>query len=274
MSKQVDLQPIQKLYLENLLAQDSNQKICDSAAIQEIGHPRVAKVFEGTDVFLTKDGQLEQLEDGTDGQKVKIQTPLSEEAAFILMIRNADTNHDQALDIDEARKMLQTQFSKEEYEKIDPEAFLKRIDERIKNFFNYLGQHRNTYFARSVLTWLAKEPDSGDVKFQERMRQQATDVRRDMLGHGGSFGDLIAVGRSNLLCGFGAWCQPTPFRSWGEEDRMNSYGEGIAFLWNPNYFGEYNFNPFETNHDLNLSPYPALTKPAPSENGLGSPPRK
>lgn len=447
MADKVDLKPIEHLYLENLIGVDPDTKQpIDTAAITTVGHQAVAKVFEGTDVALTENGQLQMLVQGSDGKKQAISRPLHKEVAWLMMIKDADgavgvetdaqgvkklkidsSKKDQNLDVDEVRYMFQAYFSKEEYEQLDPEAFLKGVDETIKkrwsiifanmqkfdgdlnwkptldaldvyndgrfmddmrhansvfnfsslsktvvniggfiphniglkyawggketwlpgdalaensskgryadrkaavaelrkvieegiknreewaltgnldeamkklssqhqeeltdeipaqrihkiltnpdekkraeelyNFAigerpgflglaggntggafsgfpssswdNYFGWHRNTYFSRSVLAFLGNKQQLGNptndpkiAQENENIHRQAVETRKDILGDTGSFTNVVSVVLTNPLCGFGAWCEPTPYRTWGDEAKMDGVGRAIDF---------------------------------------------
>ncbi len=97
----------------------------------------------------------------------------------------------------------------------------------VKNFWNYTGRHNNVYFARTVLAFLGTKFASGDEEYNERLHQESNAIRKDIMGDEGGFTNVISVVGTNVFCGFGAWCETTPYRSWGDEAEMDGLGRTI-----------------------------------------------
>jgi len=122
----VDIKPIEHLYPENLIG-----------AKDVLGTQTIAKLFEGTDLYV--DSQTGELKTVLNG-KVSVET-FDEEAAVVRNIRAADTNGDNVIDMDEATAMIQKSYPKDQAEKINPEEYLKGIDNLIKKRYAVLEQN-------------------------------------------------------------------------------------------------------------------------------------
>lgn len=108
--KSVNIQPLDNLYLENLLNLDIHE---------------AAKQFSGTDLALdTQNGDLKRL---LAGGKTEA-TSLDEEAAWIQLIRETDTNNDKSIDLEEVKNLLASNLAAEQANSIDPNEFLASID--------------------------------------------------------------------------------------------------------------------------------------------------
>lgn len=112
----VDLTAIQNLYPENLLGAE---KVIDPQL--------VAAAFQGSDLkFDGKTGRMERIQDGK-----RWPVDLKTEAAYLKAIREADANRDGKLDLIETKKWIDGTFTKSEAAKIDPEQFLKSVQDLI-----------------------------------------------------------------------------------------------------------------------------------------------
>lgn len=119
----VDIQSLDSLYLENLLQLDVNE---------------AAKRFTGSDLALdTKTGTLAKVgKDGATGEA----TSLEQEAAWVQTIREADTNKDHFVDVDEVKKLL-GKLPADQASAIDPNKFLESVQKLMKDRYDPLAKN-------------------------------------------------------------------------------------------------------------------------------------
>jgi len=130
MTDNVNLKPIEHLYLENLMG-----------AQEVLGEETVTKLFEGTDLYYDpKAGTLKSVVDG----KITAMT-LDQEASRLRLIRKADTNGDLILTPDEAKALIEKSFPKGEAEKISVDDFMKNTDTLIKKRYAILEKNMEVW---------------------------------------------------------------------------------------------------------------------------------
>lgn len=96
-----------------------------------------------------------------------------------------------------------------------------------ESFWNLSGRRNNLFFAKTIFRFLAAKAATQDPAFDESLDQRARSSFSDMLGDGGGFGNMAAVGLTNVLCIGGALCEPTEYRKWSDEASMDGLGRGI-----------------------------------------------
>ncbi len=94
------------------------------------------------------------------------------------------------------------------------------------NVFNITGRHNNIYFAHSALGFLTSKAATGDENYDHLMQQEAIATRTDIRGDEGGFTNLFSVLLTSP-CRVGHWCDPTPYRSWGDEAEMDGLGRTL-----------------------------------------------
>ncbi|MFO1463123.1 MAG: hypothetical protein U1F66_05055 [bacterium] len=114
-----------------------------------------------------------------------------------------------------------------------------------ESFWNLSGRRNNLFFAKTIFRFLAAKAATGDAAFDQGLDQQSRAAFSDMLGDGGGYGNIAAVGLTNVLCLGGLACEPTEYRDWSDEARMDGLGRGIdgaLMVWGArrafNIFGE------------------------------------
>lgn len=119
----VDIQSLDSLYLENLIQLDVNE---------------AAKRFTGSDLILdTKTGSLNKVgKEGAPGDA----TTLEQEAAWVQTIRDADTNKDHYVDVDEVKKLLGN-LPPDQASAIDPTKFLESVEKLMKDRYDPLAKN-------------------------------------------------------------------------------------------------------------------------------------
>jgi len=134
----VDIRPIEKLFLENLLG-----------GPEVIGKERFAKLFEGSDLkFNLKTGNLETLING----KLQVQT-LQKEGDFLRQLKAADKNGDKQIDLGEIRAFLEKTLGASAAAKINPELALKQINGLVQK--RYAVVMKNVQRFEGELHWEA-----------------------------------------------------------------------------------------------------------------------
>ncbi|KAB2838710.1 hypothetical protein F9K50_08830, partial [bacterium] len=119
----VDIQSLDSLYLENLIQLDVNE---------------AAKRFTGSDLVLdTKTGALAKA--GKDGAAGEV-TSLEQEANWVQTIREADTNKDHYVDVDEVKKLLGN-LPADQASAIDPQKFLESVQKLMKDRYDPLAKN-------------------------------------------------------------------------------------------------------------------------------------
>src|SRR5262249_13183749 len=98
---------------------------------------------------------------------------------------------------------------------------------RHRHFWNYLGTRNNLYFTRSVLQFLSSKAATQDAGHDKVMRAEARGLRKEMLGDGGGFGNIVSVALTQVTSLFGKLYKPTPYRSWSDEARLDVVGRGL-----------------------------------------------
>jgi hypothetical protein len=106
------------------------------------------------------------------------------------------------------------------------------------NFWNISGKHNNLYFAKSALAFLLSKARTGDGEFDNTMRTESRNIRKDMLGgQNAGFNNVAAVGLTGFGCGIG-WLFTlgqkvdmdtcvTDYQPWGDEDKITGFGRAI-----------------------------------------------
>ncbi len=106
--ERVKLTPLHSIQFENLT---------------ELEPHEIAKKLEGSDLVLNT--ETKRLESQVDG-RVQSKSFL-EEAAWVRLLRGADGNKDEYLDLQEARDLIQQSFPAAEVSQIDPQGFLDAV---------------------------------------------------------------------------------------------------------------------------------------------------
>jgi len=116
-----------------------------------------------------------------------------------------------------------------------------------ESFWNLTGRRNNLFFAKTIFRFLAVKAASGDEGFDNNLDQQSRMAFSDMLGDGGGYANIAAVGLTNVLCLGGTVCEPTHYRDWSDEAKLDGLGRGIdgaLMVWGArkafNIFGEAN----------------------------------
>ncbi len=106
------------------------------------------------------------------------------------------------------------------------------------NFWNISGKHNNLYFAKSALAFLLSKATTGDSEFDNTMRVDSRNIRKDMLGgENAGFNNIASVGLTGVGCGIAYvftlgqkvnmdTCV-TDYQPWGDEDKITGFGRAI-----------------------------------------------
>ncbi|MCE9625122.1 MAG: hypothetical protein K8R69_06690 [Deltaproteobacteria bacterium] len=95
------------------------------------------------------------------------------------------------------------------------------------SFWNYTGRRNNLYIAKTFFHFLGTKAGTEDPASDEALHQEARSAYLDMIGDGGGYNNLFAVGLTNVLCLGGAICETTPYRRWSDEDEMQAVGRAV-----------------------------------------------
>ncbi|HKX13090.1 MAG TPA: hypothetical protein VJP40_08060 [bacterium] len=106
------------------------------------------------------------------------------------------------------------------------------------NFWNISGKHNNLYFAKSALAFLLSKAATGDGEFDNTMRVDSRNIRKDMMGgENAGFNNIASVGITGVGCGIAyvftlgqkvnmSTCV-TDYQPWGDEDKITGFGRAI-----------------------------------------------
>lgn len=116
-----------------------------------------------------------------------------------------------------------------------------------ESWWNLSGRRNNLFFAKTIFRFLAVKAATQDPDFDDSLDKRSRAAFSDMLGDGGGFGNMAAVGLTNVFCLGGAFCEPTQYRDWSDEAAMDGLGRGFngaLMVWGArrafNIFGEAN----------------------------------
>jgi len=100
--------------------------------------------------------------------------------------------------------------------------------------WNYFGWHRNTVFARSIAAFLGSKAATQDKAYTDKLHKDANLLRKDILGDGGGFTNMVSWGLTGLLHivtspipGDKFTVDQTPRRRWGDEASMDGVGRSL-----------------------------------------------
>ncbi|MCE9626242.1 MAG: hypothetical protein K8R69_12465 [Deltaproteobacteria bacterium] len=96
-----------------------------------------------------------------------------------------------------------------------------------ESLWNLTGRRNNLFFAKTIFRFLAAKAATQDPNFDQSLDQQSRAAYSDMLGDGGGYMNMASVGLTNVLCLGGLACEPTQYRDWSDEARMDGLGRGI-----------------------------------------------
>ncbi len=96
-----------------------------------------------------------------------------------------------------------------------------------ESWWNLSGRRNNLFFAKTIFRFLAVKAATQDPAYDDSLDKRSRAAFSDMLGDGGGFGNMAAVGLTNVLCVGGAFCEPTQYRDWSDEAAMDGLGRGI-----------------------------------------------